>query len=154
MTYFLKHKKEQQQHKSVKSRFVQQKHIPTMGGGGKHCEYNLAGTKYNHIHSDGKQRPAEDKQDIQQAQKTITYFLMASKDQQRISWIFSRHKTQSHTSWWQAKTSRGSAGYSAGTKHNHIPSDGKQRPAEDEQDIQQAQNTITYLLWANNVNHY
>src|SRR5882762_6551963 len=148
MTYFLKHKKEQQQHKSVKSRFVQQKHIPTMGGGGKHCEYNLAGTKYNHILSDGKQRPAEDQQDIQQAQNTITYRLMASKDHQSISRIFSRHKTQSHTSWWQAKTTRGSAGYSAGTKHIHIQADGKQRPAEDQQDIQQAQNTITYPLMA------
>jgi len=45
-----------------------------------------------------RKKPAEDEQDIQQAQNTITYFLMASKDQQRISRIFSRHKTQSHTS--------------------------------------------------------
>jgi len=44
-----------------------------------------------------KQRPAEDQLDIQQAQNTITYKLMASKDQRRMSRIFSRHKTQSHT---------------------------------------------------------
>jgi hypothetical protein len=56
-----------------------------------------AGTKHKHIQADGKQRPAGDEQDIQQAQNTNTYMLMASKDQQRMSQIFSRHKTQSHT---------------------------------------------------------
>jgi len=83
-----------------------------------------ASTKHNHIQADGKQRPAEDEQDIQQAQNTTTYFLMASKDQQRISWII--QQAQNTITYFLMA---------------------KQRPAEDEQDIQQAQNTITYPRW-------
>ena len=57
----------------------------------------MADTKHNHILANGKQKPGEDEQDIQQARNTTTYSLNASKNQERMSRIFSRYKTQSHT---------------------------------------------------------
>src|ERR1700735_1034178 len=47
-------------------------------------------------------------------------------------------------------TSRGSARHPAGTKHNHIHAESKERQAEDQPDIQQGQNTTTYKLRARN----
>jgi len=45
-----------------------------------------------------RKRPAEDEQDIQQAQNTITYKLMARERPAEDQLDIQQHKTQSHTS--------------------------------------------------------
>src|ERR1700683_3784959 len=120
----------------------------TSRGSAKHP----AGTKHNHILAESKECQTEDQPDIQQGQNTTTYILRTRNDKQRISQTSSRDKTQPHTSLAQRMTSRASARHPAGTKHNHIQAESKEWQAEDQPDIQQGQNTTTYLLRARNDN--
>ena len=107
-------------------------------------------TKHHHIHSESNKWQAEDQPVIQQWQNTPTYILTGRIDKQRISQSSSSDKIQPHTSWEQEMTSRGSANHPAVTKHNHILAESKGWQAEAQPDIQQWQNTTTYILRARN----
>ena len=109
-------------------------------------------TKHNHIQAESKEWQAEDQPVMQQWQNTTTYSLRARNDKQRISQTSSSDKTQPHTSWEEGMASRGLARHPAVTKHNHIQAERKEWQAEDQPDIQQGQNTTTYILRARNDN--
>jgi len=68
---------------------------------------------------------------------------MARKDQQRISWIFSSTKHNHILPDGKQRPAEDQLDIQQAQNHNHIQANGKQRPAEDEQDIPAAQNTIT-----------